>query len=41
MPRLLLLLLLGTAYDARNYHHIDRNFGPDPAGDEAATAAAA
>lgn len=22
-------------YDARNYHHIDRNFGPDPRGDEA------
>ncbi|MDX1741143.1 MAG: alpha-amylase family glycosyl hydrolase, partial [Rhodothermales bacterium] len=22
-------------YDARNYRHIDRNFGPDPAGDEA------
>ena len=22
-------------YDARNYHHIDRNFGPDPQGDEA------
>ena len=21
-------------YDARNYHHIDRNFGPDPKGDE-------
>jgi len=21
-------------YDARNYHHIDVNFGPDPAGDE-------
>ena len=21
-------------YDARNYRHIDRNFGPDPAGDE-------
>jgi glycosidase len=21
-------------YDARNYHHIDRNFGPDPRGDE-------
>jgi len=26
-------------YDARNYHHIDRNFGPDPRGDEARTAA--
>ena len=26
-------------YDARNYHHIDRNFGPDPRGDEAQTAA--
>ena len=26
-------------YDARNYHHIDRNFGPDPRGDEAVTAA--
>lgn len=25
-------------YDARNYHHIDRNFGPDPRGDEARTA---
>lgn len=22
-------------YDARNFHHMDRNFGPDPAGDEA------
>jgi glycosidase len=22
-------------YDARNYRHIDRNFGPDPGGDEA------
>jgi glycosidase len=22
-------------YDARNYHHVDRNFGPDPRGDEA------
>jgi glycosidase len=22
-------------YDARNYRHIDRNFGPDPTGDEA------
>ncbi|HET8622347.1 MAG TPA: glycoside hydrolase family 13 protein [Gemmatimonadales bacterium] len=22
-------------YDARNYHHIDRNLGPDPRGDEA------
>ena len=22
-------------YDARNYHHIDRNFGPNPRGDEA------
>lgn len=21
-------------YDARNYHHVDRNFGPDPRGDE-------
>lgn len=21
-------------YDARSYHHVDRNFGPDPAGDE-------
>ena len=26
-------------YDARNYHHIDRNFGPDPAGDERRIAA--
>ena len=26
-------------YDARNYHHVDRNFGPDPRGDEARTAA--
>ena len=26
-------------YDARNYHHIDRNFGPDPRGDEACIAA--
>ena len=26
-------------YDARNYHHIDRNFGPDPRGDEARAAA--
>lgn len=25
-------------YDARNYHHIDRNFGPDPRGDEARAA---
>lgn len=25
-------------YDARNYTHIDRNFGPDPAGDAAAMA---
>jgi glycosidase len=25
-------------YDARNYRHIDRNFGPDPRGDEARTA---
>jgi glycosidase len=25
-------------YDARNYHHIDRNFGPDPRGDEERTA---
>jgi glycosidase/enterochelin esterase-like enzyme len=25
-------------YDARTYHHIDRNFGPDPKGDEAQTA---
>lgn len=25
-------------YDARNYHHVDRNFGPDPRGDEARTA---
>lgn len=24
-------------YDARNYHHIDRNFGPDPRGDETRT----
>jgi glycosidase len=22
-------------YDARSYHHVDRNFGPDPRGDEA------
>lgn len=22
-------------YDARSYHHVDRNFGPDPTGDEA------
>ena len=22
-------------YDARNYHHVDRNFGPNPRGDEA------
>jgi glycosidase len=26
-------------YDARNYRHIDRNFGPDPRGDETRTAA--
>jgi glycosidase len=26
-------------YDARNYHHIDRNFGPDPKGDEIRIAA--
>ncbi len=26
-------------YDARNYHHIDRNFGPDPRGDAARMAA--
>jgi cyclomaltodextrinase len=26
-------------YDARNYQHIDRNFGPDPKGDEARMAA--
>jgi cyclomaltodextrinase len=26
-------------YDARNYHHIDRNFGSDPRGDEARMAA--
>ena len=26
-------------YDARNYHHMDRNFGPDPRGDERRTAA--
>ena len=26
-------------YDARNYHHVDRNFGPDPRGDEAHMAA--
>ncbi len=26
-------------YDARNYRHIDRNFGPDPRGDEAKMAA--
>jgi cyclomaltodextrinase len=26
-------------YDARNYHHIDRNFGPDPRGDERVIAA--
>ena len=26
-------------YDARNYHHIDRNFGPDPRGDEVRIAA--
>jgi glycosidase len=26
-------------FDARNYRHIDRNFGPDPRGDEAAMAA--
>jgi cyclomaltodextrinase len=26
-------------YDARSYHHIDRNFGPDPRGDEARIAA--
>ncbi len=26
-------------YDARNYHHIDRNFGPDPRGDEDRAAA--
>lgn len=25
-------------YDARNYRHVDRNFGPDPAGDEAVMA---
>jgi cyclomaltodextrinase / maltogenic alpha-amylase / neopullulanase len=25
-------------YDARNYHHVDRNFGPDPRGDEARAA---
>jgi glycosidase len=26
-------------YDARNYRHVDRNFGPDPRGDEALMAA--
>jgi glycosidase len=26
-------------YDARNYRHVDRNFGPDPVGDEALMAA--
>lgn len=26
-------------YDARNYRHVDRNFGPDPPGDEARMAA--
>jgi glycosidase len=26
-------------YDARNYHHLDRNFGPDPRGDSARMAA--
>jgi cyclomaltodextrinase len=26
-------------YDARHYHHIDRNFGPDPRGDEVRIAA--
>jgi glycosidase/predicted alpha/beta superfamily hydrolase len=26
-------------YDARSYHHVDRNFGPDPRGDEARAAA--
>jgi len=26
-------------YDARSYHHIDVNFGPDPAGDEKIIAA--
>jgi len=26
-------------YDARAYHHMDRNFGPDPRGDEARAAA--
>lgn len=26
-------------YDARHYRHVDRNFGPDPAGDEAIAAA--
>jgi len=26
-------------YDARNYRHVDRNFGPDPRGDEAKMAA--
>ncbi|HEX6670468.1 MAG TPA: glycoside hydrolase family 13 protein [Gemmatimonadales bacterium] len=26
-------------YDARNYHHIDRNYGPDPRGDERRIAA--
>lgn len=26
-------------YDARTYRHVDRNFGPDPRGDEARTAA--
>jgi len=26
-------------YDARNYRHVDRNFGPDPRGDEARMAA--
>jgi cyclomaltodextrinase / maltogenic alpha-amylase / neopullulanase len=26
-------------YDARNYHHVDRNFGPDPRGDETRMAA--
>jgi cyclomaltodextrinase len=26
-------------YDARNYHHIDRNFGPNPRGDEMKIAA--
>jgi hypothetical protein len=26
-------------YDARNYHHIDVNFGPDPVGDQKIIAA--